>query len=122
MLLAQLRKTPIIQIACKNAGIARSTYYEWYKKDLVFRKEADKAMNEGIQLVNDLAESKVIAGIKDDNVTLTIFWLKNHHDTYRDKLQLSSTKPKEEALSKEEQKLVERALALINKSTNPKKR
>ena len=120
LVLEQLRKVPIVQACCDRIGISRATYYRWHKEDKSFSKEAEKAISEGVQLVNELAESKVIAGIQDNNTTMCIFWLKNRHNAYRDKLQLSANKPKEEALSKEEQKLVERALKLI-KSNQQKK-
>jgi ACT domain-containing protein len=33
-LLEQLKKTPIIQIACEKIGLSRTTYYRWYQADL----------------------------------------------------------------------------------------
>jgi len=119
LILEQLRKVPIVQACCDRIGISRATYYRWYKEDKSFSKEADKAISEGVQLVNELAESKVISGIQDGNPTMVIFWLKNRNNAYRDKLQVSAEKPQDEALSKEEQKLVEQALTLLE--SNKKK-
>ena len=36
LILEQLRKTPIVQVACEKTGIARATYYRWRKKDKRF--------------------------------------------------------------------------------------
>ena len=31
--LAKLKRTPIVEAACKQAGIPRSTFYRWRKDD-----------------------------------------------------------------------------------------
>jgi hypothetical protein len=43
-LLAELKLTPIIQVACKKANIGRATYYRWRKEDLGFAASADEAL------------------------------------------------------------------------------
>nr|MCW1949131.1 hypothetical protein [Candidatus Shapirobacteria bacterium] len=53
LLLDQLKKTPIIQIACEKTGIGRSTYYHWIAKDPEFKKQSEKAVRKGTLLVND---------------------------------------------------------------------
>jgi len=62
----------VVTVACKNVGIARVTFYEWYKKDEDFKKSVDSI--EDIAL--DFAESQLHKQIKDGNVTATIFYLK----------------------------------------------
>lgn len=66
----QLRKTPVIEVACKKIGIGRATFYRWKKKDQKFAEKADFALHEGSQLVNDMAESQLITSIKNG------IWLK----------------------------------------------
>jgi hypothetical protein len=84
-MLEQLPKYPIVQIACERVGIGRSTYYEW-RENPEFKKASDAALQAGTSFINDLAESKVILGIQNDNVTFTIFWLKHRHDSYMEVL------------------------------------
>ncbi|OGI77799.1 hypothetical protein A3D42_00670 [Candidatus Nomurabacteria bacterium RIFCSPHIGHO2_02_FULL_41_18] len=78
-LVIQLRKTPIVQIACERSGVGRSTYYKWRVKDRTFARAADRALEAGRFFINDLAKSKLLQMIKDGNTTAIIFWLK-HND------------------------------------------
>jgi len=85
-LLVELTKVPVVQIACQRIGVGRATYYSWRESDAEFRKTADKAIYEGNFVINDLAESKLISNIQDGNNTSIIFWLKNHHGGYNEKI------------------------------------
>lgn len=92
LLLAQLQKTPIVQIACEKAGVSRATYYRWRKEDDEFEKQADLSLGEGTMLMNDVAESQLLSLIKDKHPTGIIFWLKHHHPTYAPKMEISANK------------------------------
>ena len=112
-LIQQIRKTPIIQIACERAGISRATYYRWKKSDTKLPDQAEEALLDGIALINDMAESQLISGIRDKNLTAIIFWLKNHHKAYKNKVEVSgSIKTADEALTPEQQKLIKNAIKL----------
>lgn len=80
--LEELAKVPVIQIACQRTGISRPTYYLWAKEDKEFKRLADKAIIEGISVVNDLAESKLINNIQQGNNTSIIFWLKHNNERF----------------------------------------
>ena len=84
--LGQLPKYPIVQVACEKSGVGRSTYYAWRKEDKSFAKEADEAIKSGTFFINDMAESKLIQNIQSGNNTAIIFWLKNHHKEYCDRV------------------------------------
>ncbi|MCX6738887.1 MAG: hypothetical protein NT098_02410 [Candidatus Parcubacteria bacterium] len=84
--LEHLAKSSIVQLACERGGIGRSTYYDWRKKDKTFAQKADKAIIAGSLLVNDIAESQLLRAIQSGNMTGIIFWLKNHHHSYNDKI------------------------------------
>ena len=62
----------IVTTACKNVGIARSTYYEWYNNDPVFKAE----VNDIQEVCLDFAESKLFQQIENDNTSAIIFFLK----------------------------------------------
>lgn len=79
-----LKTTPIIQVACQKAGVSRATYYRWQKKDSNFRQATENALSEGINLVNDLAESQLISLIKEKHPTSVYYWLNHHHPDYSD--------------------------------------
>jgi len=81
-LVKQLKKTPIAQIACQRIDISKATYYRWRAKDSLFARAADQAIRFGKSSINDLAESKLINKIQNDNLTAIIFWLKHNHNTY----------------------------------------
>ncbi len=114
-LLEQLKKTPIIQIACGKSNISRATYYRWRNEDKEFAQSADKAIDEGSALVNDIAESQLLNAIKQQNLTAIIFWLKHHHAAYANKIELTARfKADEEILTPEQEKLVTRALKIVS--------
>lgn len=116
-LLKQLKKTPIVEVACKKMGVGRATYYRWKKEDPKFADEAEFALQEGSQLINDMAESQLINAIKDGNMTGIIFWLKNHHKQYSPKLEVT-TRNGDLPLTDEQKELIRRSLAMAfpNKS------
>lgn len=111
-LLEQLKKTPIVQVACNHAGIARSSYYRWCSEDKDFKQKAEEALSEGIQLISDLAESKLIANINEQNMSAIIWWLRNRHPAYRDKLEVSAKNENNAPLTEEQKAMIENALNL----------
>ncbi|KKT28770.1 MAG: hypothetical protein UW14_C0003G0018 [Candidatus Yanofskybacteria bacterium GW2011_GWA2_44_10] len=121
LLLEQLKKTPIVQIACEKLGISRMTYYRWRKSDTEFAKASDEALSEGSLLINDMAESQLISAIRDKNMTAVIYWLKNHHTTYTDRLEISGhLKHSSEKLTPEQEALIKQALRLVSSSPKNK--
>lgn len=117
-LVEQLKRTPIIEVACKKIGIGRATFYRWKKKDQKFAEEADFALHEGSQLVNDMAESQLITSIKNGNMTGIIFWLKNHHKQYSPKLEVT-TKSADLPLTEEQKETIRKSLSMaFNLSVN----
>lgn len=115
LLLEQLKKTPIIQIACEKSGIGRATFYRWKKDDEEFALKADEAITEGSSLVNDIAESQLMSAIKDKNMTAIIFWLKHHHPAYTTKVEvMTNVKQIDEKLTPEQQELVKKALEMAS--------
>lgn len=111
LLLDILKKTPIIQVACQKADLGRATYYRWLKEDSGFADAAQTALDAGVGMVNDMAESQLISAIKDKHMTAIIFWLKHHHSAYATRVELSAANPPTQ-LSAEQQAVVTKALAL----------
>ena len=112
LLIEQLKKTPIVETACQRVSIGRSTFYYWRREDKEFAKQADEALREGSFLVNDLAESQLIAAIKSGNMQGIVFWLRHNHANYADHLNITARLEKDEALTPEQEILVRRALDL----------
>jgi len=117
-LIEQLRKTPIVQIACEKTGISRATFYRWCQNE-EFAKEARDSLQEGKSLVNDLAESQLISSIKDKRLPAISFWLKYNHPDYRTKVELSGVN-NQENLSKEQEEKIMLALELLQGHRNEK--
>jgi ACT domain-containing protein len=113
-LLEQLRKTPIIQIACEKLGINRTTLYRWRAENKEFAKAIDEALLEGRLMVNDLAESQLIGAVKDRNITAILAWLKHNHPTYRTRIEIEGSLKVIDELSPEQAEQVRRALALAD--------
>ena len=112
-LIEQLRKTPVIQIACERVGVSRMTFYRWRKEDEAFACTADDALGEGKSLVNDLAESQLLSALKSGDPWSIQYWLRHHHAEYSNKLEITAKTPSE-TLTPEQQVLLDRALALAN--------
>ena len=115
LLIEQLKKTPIVQVACEKVGIGRATYYRWKKEDQAFAEHAEFALNEGASLINDMAESQLLAAIRDKNLSAIIFWLKHHHPHYATKVEVTARlKADNEVLTPEQEALVTKALQLAS--------
>lgn len=82
LLLQELAKTPIVGTACQRAGISRATYYRWREQSRDFEDKADFAIAQGQDLINDLAESKLLQQIQDGHPWAIQLWLKKHHYRY----------------------------------------
>lgn len=108
-IIEQLKKTPIIQVTCEKLGISRATFYRWKKNDEKFAEEVDLALQEGSQLINDMAESQLITAIKNGNLTGIIFWLKNHHKNYSPKLEVTTKNP-DIPLTDEQREIIRQSL------------
>jgi len=112
-IIEQLRKTPIIQVACERANICRSTFYRWRKDDKDFTEAVEAAVEEGSNLINDMAESQLLSAIKDKNMSAIMFWLRSHHNAYRAKVEVT-TKNEEMVLTPEQEENIKRALSLAS--------
>ena len=113
LLLEQLKKTPIVHIACDKAGVGRATYYRWRKEDKEFTEAANQALEDGSLLVNDMAESQLLAAIKDRNLTAIIFWLKHHHPRYATRVEVEArVRNLDRELTPEQKQVVDEALKL----------
>lgn len=114
LLLEQLKKTPVVQIACEKAGVGRATYYRWRKEDPEFAKASDQALLDGSLLVNDMAESQLMSAIKDKNMTAIIFWLKHHHPAYATRVEVTTAnKNIDIELTDEQKALLNKALEMV---------
>ena len=117
-LLDQLKKTPIIQIACEKLNISRMSFYRWKAEDKEFAAKVDEALLDGQLLVNDLAESQLISAVKDRNMHAIMAWLKHHHPAYKTRIELEGKVNVIEELSPEQKELVKKALELANLTLN----
>ncbi len=114
-LLEQLRKVPIVQIACEKVGIGRATYYRWKKEDEEFGKTADEALVEGAQLVSDMAESQLLTAIRDGNLGAVMYWLKHRNPHYNNKLEVTARlKNMDDELTPEQEAAITEALKLAS--------
>ena len=111
-LLLRLVKTPIVEVACTQANVPRSTYYRWRKRDEKFADACDDALEESTGRINDLAESQLISAIKEQNMTAIIFWLRHHHNRYATKVEVTARFKQDEALTPEQEVIVQTALRL----------
>src|SRR5581483_6839146 len=110
--LEQLKKTPVVQLAAEKVGTGRTTVYNWRERDKKFADAMDVALEEGKHLVNDVAESQLMAAIRERNMTAIIFWLKHHHPGYTTKVEINATIKDEYELTSEQKAVIREALRL----------
>ena len=77
--------------ACKSANIHRRTYYSWIEKDEEFKEECE-CVEESLL---DLAETKLLENIRNNDNTAIIFFLKTkgRKRGYNESTQLELVKP-----------------------------
>lgn len=121
VLLENLKKNPIVQVCCERSGVSRPTYYRWRQQDKKFAKEADEALRDGVLFVNDIAESQLLASIKDKNITSIIYWLKNRHPSYAEKMIISGKVETTSGLTSNQKAMIKKALKLSALNNKPKK-
>lgn len=110
-LIEQLKKVPIIQIACERVGISRPTFYRWKKDDIEFAKTIKEALSEGVVFINELSESQIITLIKEKNLAAVRFWLRHNHPKYAQRIEITTKEP-QEGLNPEQAAVVKEALRL----------
>ncbi len=109
--LEELKKVPIVQVACEKSGISRNTLYRWKRDDPEFAKALEDALADGVAFVNDMSESQLLQLIKDKSFSAVRFWLNKRHPAYKDKLEVINKKETDE-LSPEQADIVRRAFEL----------
>lgn len=80
--LEKLSTHPVVSVVCRNTGISKATVYRWIEKDVTFKEKFDKAMTQGRESMNDVAESVLLSLVKDKNIRAVEYWLTNNHDRY----------------------------------------
>jgi len=111
-ILEELKRVPIIQVACEKSGISRNTFYKWKQTDKGFSAQVEKAMIEGESFVNDMSESQLLQLIKEKEFNAIRFWLNKRHPKFKDKIEIEGNLNTIQELSPEQKKLVEKALEL----------
>ncbi|MDD3531461.1 MAG: hypothetical protein PHV99_02660 [Candidatus Pacebacteria bacterium] len=111
--LEQLRKIPIVQIACEKTALSRNSVYRWRKEDSAFAKAMDEALAEGEAIINDMSESQLLSKIKNGEWPPIAFWLRKRHPKFKDRLEIvGSLQGPQEELSPEQEATVKEALRL----------
>lgn len=121
IIIDELTKTPIVEVVCKRSSISRATFYRWRKDDKEFAQATDEATVDGTKIINDMAESQLISAIRDKNLTAIIFWLKNHHVTYKTRVEVTTKTDEDRELTPEEAEDVQKAITLATININEEK-
>ncbi len=82
-ILTLLAENPLVEQACRKAGVARSTFYRWSQSDRKFHYQSEAARLRGREKLNDFAESKLLENIKDSQQRAIEYWLDNNSKHYQ---------------------------------------
>ena len=91
----------LITSAVLKTGIHRSTYYDWIDNDPKFYEDCKKVDREQRDFVHD----RFLGKIMNDDTACMIFYLKNKHPDYKQKIEISGeldTRAKFNKMSDEE--------------------
>jgi len=110
--LEELKRIPIVLVACEKNGISRNSVYRWKKDDKIFSQAMDDALAEGEALVNDMSESQLLTLIKEKNWQAISFWLRHRNPRFRDKIEVTSKIEDSEELTPSQAEVVRQALKL----------
>ncbi len=110
LMLEQLKKNPIVQVACEKTQVPRATHYRWCKEDKEYAQRVELAVIEGIALCNDYTESTLLSAIQSGDIGAAKFWLRSNHPRYRNKIEVTGNFTTTE-LTPEQQALIEKALS-----------
>ncbi|MCX6813141.1 MAG: hypothetical protein NTV77_01485 [Candidatus Azambacteria bacterium] len=114
ILIGQLKKMPIVQIACEKSGISRTTFYRRKSENMKFRKTVEAAIIEGESFITDISESQLISLIKDKNFPALHLWLRHHHPKYAAKIEITTHSATPESLTPRQKAVVREALKLVS--------
>lgn len=76
-ILERLVKNFTISSVCNAVGIDRKTFYRWCDEDLVFKNQAYENIQESKKDITDMAYTRLVKLIANDNLTAIMFWLNN---------------------------------------------
>ncbi len=110
--LQALREMPIVEYACKKAGIGRTSYYRWRREDAAFAQSNNEALRHGIEFINDMSEMQMIQLIKEKKMPAIALWLRNNSSRYGAPRATQIPVLSAPKLADNEMKLFRKALAL----------
>jgi len=117
LLIEEIKNTPLLQVVCTKLDVSRSTVYRWIQEDKDFAREFDLAKCMGKDVINDLAESKLIGKIKGDDLKAIIFWLNHMHPNFIDPWRALMEKEAKKGLTKEQERGLAKRLMQWKKDT-----
>lgn len=121
LVLEQLRRVPIIQVAAEKVGVSRTTIYRWRDESEKYRKDLEAALVEGEALINDLGESQLLTLMKDKHWPSIQFWLRHRNPKFRERVEVTANfQTPQEELTPEQQAIVREALRLAQLTTYSK--
>ncbi|HNV62636.1 MAG TPA: hypothetical protein PKN54_06750 [Candidatus Cloacimonas acidaminovorans] len=109
---AELKKVPIVLVACEKSGVSRNSVYRWKREDKEFSKTMDEALADGEALVNDMSESQLLTMIKEKNWSAISFWLRHRNPRFKDKIEVTSKIEDTDELTPAQAEVVKHALRL----------
>jgi len=107
VVLEKLMEYPIISSACRAAGVGRATFYRWCDEDVSFAEMAQRVLSKGKYHVSDVALSKLLNAIKNNEPWAIMFWLRHNHPDYKASLNIKAEGPNKEGWMRKQTKLLQ---------------
>ncbi len=78
----ELADSPNVSAVCDKLSVSRQTFYRWMKEDLEFADKVNESITMGNDIINDLAEMKLVGKIKEGNLAAIKYRLDNNKYNY----------------------------------------
>lgn len=117
--LEELRRVPVVQIACKKCDISRNSVYRWRKEDKEFAKLMDEAIQEGEDVMSDLGESQLLTLMKEKNFPAIKFWLSHRNPKFKKRVEVTAHIEPDTEMDVEQKVLEKNVIALSDEFTEP---
>lgn len=119
-LIEQIRKIPLVIVACQEANVGRTTCYRWLDEDPIFREQFEQARTEGKRDMNEVMESKLLKSANEGKLPAITFWLKHNSPNYSTRVEIvnSPESQKEPDLTPEQEGIIRQALGIAKDQTS----
>lgn len=78
-----LKESPVVKLACNKAGVSRQSHYRWMQESSHYKSSVEDAIEQGVALINDMAETQLHVGIQSGEFKFIKYWMDHNHPRFK---------------------------------------